>query len=124
MHSYKAIFLILGFIFFINALIMNGVSIIAGKFPDALMAIALTIMCFCLAYLTPHFAVKDERAQKIRERAVYMSYFWGIGFAIILMIIFNPVSAIDLAAFHVLSLFMALYISTVFLTMVYYAKRY
>lgn len=102
----------------INALLINGAYISSGKFPEALMVVAMTIMAFCLAYLAPHFAAKDERAQKIRERAVYISYFWGIGFAVILMVIFNPTSNIQLASFQVLSLFMTLYISTVFLNMV------
>lgn len=124
MKNTRAIFLILGFIMLVNALIMNGAYIFSGKFPEALMAVALTVMSFCLAYLAPQFAAKDERAQRIRERAVYISYFWGIGFAMILMIIFNPTSSITLEAFHVLTLFMALYISTVFLNMVYYAKKY
>ncbi|MEK4229551.1 hypothetical protein [Solibacillus sp. FSL H8-0538] len=124
MKNKRAIFLFLGFTMLVNALLVNGAYIFSGKFPESLMAVALTIMAFCLAYLTPHFATKDERAQKIRERAIYISYFWGIGFAVILMMIFNPITSINLAAFHVLSLFMALYTSTVFLNMVYYAKKY
>ena len=124
MKNYRAIYLLLGFIMLINALLINSAYIFSGKFPEGLMTVALTIMAFCLAYLAPHFSAKDERAQKIRERAVYISYFWGIGFAVILMSIFNPTSSLNLAAFHVLSLFMTLYISTVFLNMVYYAKKY
>lgn len=124
MKNNRVIFLILGFIMLINALLINGAYIFSGKFPEALMAVAVAVMAFCLAYLAPHFAAKDERAQKIRERAVYISYFWGLGFAMILLIIFNPVSPLNLAAFQVLTLFMALYISTVFLNMVYYAKKY
>ena len=124
MKNNRAIFLIFGFIMLVNALVINGAYIFSGKFPEALMTVALTIMAFCLAYLAPHFAAKDEREQKIRERAIYISYFWGIGFAVILMIIFNPTSPLNLEAFQVLSLFMTLYISTVFLNMVYYAKKY
>ena len=124
MKNNRGMFLIIGFIMLISALVINGASIFSGKFPSDLMAVALTIMSFCLAYLAPHFAEKDERAQKIRERAVYISYFWGIGFAIILMIIFNPTSPLNLEAFQVLSLFMSFYISTVFLNMVYYTKKY
>ena len=124
MKNNRVIFLILGFIMLINALLINGAYISSGKFPEALMTVALAIMAFCLAYLAPHFAEKDERAQKIRERAIYIGYFWGIGFAVILMIIFNPTSPLNLEAFQVLSLFMSLYISTVFLNMVYYAKKY
>ena len=124
MENNRVIFLILGFIMLVNTLPINGAYIFSGKFPEALMTVAVTIMTFCLAYLTPHFSAKDERAQKIRERAVYISYFWGIGLAMILMFIFNPTSSLNLGAFQVLSLFMALYISTVFLNMVYYARKF
>ena len=124
MKNNRGMFLGLGFIMLASALVINSAYISSGKFPEALMTVALTIMAFCLAYLAPHFAEKDERAQKIRERAIHISYFWGIGFAVILMIIFNPTSPLNLAAFQVLSLFMALYISTVFLNMVYYDKKY
>lgn len=124
MKNNRIIFCIIGFIMLINAVIMNGAYLLAGKFPEGLMIVALTIMSFCLAYLTPHFAAKDERAQKIRERAVYMSYFWGVGFAIVLMVLFNPTSSLHVTEFQLLSLFMAFYISVVFLNMVYYAKKY
>lgn len=80
MKNTRAILLILGFIMLINALIINSAYILSGKFPEGLMAVALTVMSFCLAYLAPQFAAKDERAQRIRERAVYTSYFWGIDF--------------------------------------------
>ena len=124
MKNNRGIFIGFGFIMLASALVINDAYISSGKFPEALMTVAVAIMAFCLAYLAPHFAEKDERAQKIRERAIYISYFWGIGFAVILMIIFNPTSPLNLAAFQVLSLFMSLYISTVFLNMVYYAKKY
>lgn len=124
MKNNRIIFCIVGFIMLINAVMMNGAYLLAGKFPEGLMIVALTIMSFCLAYLTPHFAAKDERAQKIRERAVYMSYFWGVGFAIVLMVLFNPTSSLHVTEFQLLSLFMAFYISVVFLNMVYYAKKY
>lgn len=124
MKNNRIIFCIIGFIMLINAVIMNGAYLLAGKFPEGLMIVALTIMSFCLAYLTPHFAAKDERAQKIRERAVYMSYFWGVGFAIVLMVLFNPTSSLHVTEFQLLSLFMSFYISVVFLNMVYYAKKY
>lgn len=123
--KYKGIlFLTLGIVFSLYALLVNGASIAVGEFPQMPMLFALAIMSFCLAYLTPHFAAKDERAQLIRQRAIYISYFWGVSFALMLMIAFNPTSPLTMTAFQVLSLFMALYISAVFLNMVYYAKKY
>lgn len=124
MKGNRITFTVLGIIMLVNAILFNGADIYIGKFPDDLMIIALSIMCFCLAYLTPHFAAKDERAQKIRERAVYMSYFWVMGFSIILMFVFNPISNINIASYEVVSLLISLFISIVFLNMVYYAKKY
>lgn len=124
MGSNKAFYLIFGTFMFICALLVNGAYLSQGKFPEGLMLFAMSILGFCLAYLVPHFAAKDERAQKIRERAVYISYFWGLSFAILLMIVVNPSFGKTLAAFHVLTLFMTFYISTVFLNMVYYARKY
>lgn len=120
----RLFFLFIGIFMLLVGIFINGSYMFSGKFPDALMVIALSIMAFSLAYLEPHFAAKDERAQKIRERAIYVSYFWGMSFAILLMMIFNPISPLNLSAFQVLSLFIALYISVVFLNMVYYAKKY
>ncbi|MFP7357242.1 hypothetical protein SFB93_00440 [Kurthia gibsonii] len=117
MKNKQLVFYILGTILFIYALVLNLPLILDFEFPNAIMA-------FCLAYLTPHFAEKDERAQKIRERAIYMSYFWGMGFLLVLLIVFNPLSTFELAAFQLLSLFIALYLSIVFLNMVYYARKY
>lgn len=80
MKNRRTIFLIFGFIMLFNAIFINGAYIVSGKFPEGLLAFAFTIMTFCLAYLAPHLAEKDERAQRIRERAIYSSYFWGNGF--------------------------------------------
>lgn len=120
----RSFFLFIGVFMFLIGIFINGTYIFSRKFPEALLVVALSIMVFCLAHLEPHFAAKDERAQKIRERALYISYFWGMSFAIVLMMIFNPISPLNLSAFQVLSLFLALYISVVFLNMVYYSKRY
>ncbi|MGE7624799.1 hypothetical protein ACQKMD_17625 [Viridibacillus sp. NPDC096237] len=124
MKETKMGFIIMGFIFGVMALFINGVSISVNKFPSSLMLIAICIMCFCLAYLAPHLTVKDERAQKIRERSIYVNYFILIAVVVILMIVFNPVSSLHIDAYSLLTIMMTIYISSVFLTMVYYAKKY
>jgi hypothetical protein len=125
MRKNKFIFLLLGVIMFLNALVVNWVYISSGKFPEGLMLIAMTIMSFSLAYLSDHFAAKDERAQKIRERGVYVSYFWMLGIISVLLIIVNPyLSIINISAYHLLTTLLSLYIAVVFLNMVYYARKY
>lgn len=125
MKNSKLIFLILGVIMFLNTLVVNWAYISSGKFPEGLMLIAITIMSFCLAYLSDHFAAKDERAQKIRERGIYVSYFWMLGIIFVLLLFINPyLGLINISAYHLLTLIVSLYIAVVFLNMVYYARKY
>ncbi|OAT83740.1 hypothetical protein A6P54_00070 [Bacillus sp. MKU004] len=125
MKNNKPIFLVLGVIMLLNACLVNGAYISSGKFPEGIMTVALAIMSFSMAYLSDHFAAKDERAQKIRERGVFVSYFWMLGFIILLMAFVNPyVGPLQLSAYHLLLLIASLYISVVFLNMVYYARKY
>ncbi|MFF3100150.1 permease [Viridibacillus arvi] len=124
MKQTKIGYIILGCIFGVLALFMNGVSISVNKFPSSLMLIAICIMCFCLSYLVQHLTAKDERAKKIRERSIYVNYFILIAVVLLLMIVFNPISNLHIEAYNLLSIMMTVYISSVFLTMVYYAKKY
>jgi MFS family permease len=125
MKNNKTVFMVLGVIMLMNACLVNGAYISSGKFPESIMSVALTVMSFCMAYLSDHFAAKDERAQKIRERGVFVSYFWMIGIIIIMMALVNPyVGPLHITAYHLLLLIAALYISIVFLNMVYYARKY
>lgn len=125
MKNGKLVYTILGVIMLLNALLVNWAFISSGKFPEGLMLIALTIMSFCLAFLSEHFAAKDERAQKIRERGVYMSYFWMLGIIFVLLLVINPyLDVINISAYHLLTLIVSLYISVVFLNFVYYARKY
>ena len=125
MRNGKLVYFILGVIMLLNAILVNWAYISTGKFPEGLMLIALTIMSFCLAFLSDHFAAKDERAQKIRERGVYMSYFWMLGIIFVLLLIINPyLEVINISAYHLLTLIASLYISIVFLNFVYFARKY
>jgi len=82
-------------------------------------------MCFCLGYLSGPFAAKDERAQKIRERGVYISYFLMVGMIFILLLCINPyLGFFTISAYHLLTLIGSLYIAVVFLNMTYYAWKY
>lgn len=125
MRKNKLIFLFLGVIMFLNAMVVNWVYISTGKFPEGLMLIAISIMSFSLAYLSDHFAAKDERAQKIRERGIYMSYFWMLGIISVSLIFVNPyLNIINISAYHLLTTLLSLYITVVFLNMVYYTRKY
>ena len=124
MKNYRALYLITGTLTLISSAITLQAHISTRTFPESIMTVGITIMMFCLAYLAPHFAEKDERAQKIRERGVFVSYFWGMGFALLLILILGPLSSIQLSGYHAILLYVTFYMSIVFLNMVYYAKKY
>lgn len=125
MRKYQIIFLILGILMFLNTVLFNISYIEAGKFPEGIIFVGITIMSFCLAYVSEHLIGKDERAKKIRERSIYISYFWILIFSVILLALVNPyINIIELSSYHLLLVFITFYISIVFLSMVFYAKKF
>lgn len=80
-------------------------------------------MAFCLAYLYPQFKENDERSKKIRERGMFISYFFILGYMIILMALFQ-FEIINLNGYQTVSVLTALTISTVFSSFVVLSKRY
>ncbi|MFF5995626.1 hypothetical protein AAGS61_12885 [Lysinibacillus sp. KU-BSD001] len=120
----RSLCIIMGFFFLIVGGLINWAHISQGKFPESLMIIGIAIMCFCLAYLDSHFKAKDERAQKIRERGIYISYFWLLAIMLILLILVNPYfNIISISAYHLLLIVMTCYISIVFINLAYYAWK-
>lgn len=123
MKNIKLLMAFLGIILMITSLIINGIQISLGSFPDDLFLFSAAIVALSVAYLTDHFSAKDERATKIRERAIYISYFWMLGFILILLTIVNPeLSLISITAYQATSLLLNLYVCTVFIIMSYYAR--
>lgn len=110
---------------FLNTVLFNISYIEAGKFPEGIIFLGITIMSLCLAYVNEHLIGKDERAKKIRERSIYISYFWILILSVILLVLVNPyTNIINLSSYHLLLLFITFYISVVFLSMVFYSKKF
>ncbi|WP_026691074.1 hypothetical protein [Alteribacter aurantiacus] len=83
---------------------------------------SISVMAFCLAYLYPEFKENDERSRRIKEKGMFASYFFIIGYMVILMILFQ-VGLLHFNGYQAVSLVAALTIMTVFLSFVYYARR-
>lgn len=108
-----------------NTVLFNISYIEAGKFPEGIILVGITIMSFCLAYVVEHLIEKDERAKKIRERSIYISYFWILILGLILLGLVNPyINILVLSSYHLLLLLITFYISIVFLSMIFYAKKF
>ncbi|MED4533047.1 hypothetical protein ABET51_16525 [Metabacillus fastidiosus] len=118
-------FLFLGIIQLITALSIGSTAISMHVFPKGheLLLLAVAIMSFCLAYLSPQFQQNDERIKKIKEKGMFYSYFFIIGYMFILMIIVQG-NETFFNAYQVICILASLTIMTVFLSFVILAKRY
>ncbi|WP_026675614.1 hypothetical protein [Alkalihalobacterium bogoriense] len=121
----RRFFLICGFLFLFYSLLMGFASISTGSFFAGyeLVFLSSTVMAFCLAYLYPQFKENDERSKKIRERGMFISYFFILGYMIILMALFQ-FEIINLNGYQTVSVLTALTICTVFSSFVILSKRY
>lgn len=115
---YACIFLIMAFFFLI--VFMNT----QGEFRGfEILLFSQCIMCASLAYLYPQFKKKDERVTHIKQKGMSVSYFFFIGYAIIFMVLLET-NLLTISAYQLLSLLTALMISTVFLSFVFFARKY
>ncbi|MDQ0208852.1 permease [Alkalicoccobacillus murimartini] len=87
------------------------------------MWIAIGIVSAVQGYLVPEFEVNDERMKLIKQKAMFCSYFFIISYSIIFMILLIT-DTIFLTAIQLLGIFTSLIISTVFLLLVFFSKRY
>ncbi|MFP7300579.1 hypothetical protein [Neobacillus niacini] len=122
--SGRRFFLISGFIILINSLLIGFASISTGKFfvGHELVFLGTTILSFCLSYLYPQFKENDERSKRIRERGMFFSYFFILGYMAILMSLFQ-FEIIDLNGYQTVSLLITLTIITVFTSFIVLSKR-
>lgn len=118
-------FLIFGFMFLTYSLLISFATISTGNFyvGHEAVFIGTTIMCFCLSYLYPQFKENDERTKRIKERGMFFSYFFILGYMLILMTLFQ-FEGFMLDGYQTVSLLAALSISTVFVSFVVLSKRY
>ena len=121
----RRFFFISGIIFLIYCFLIGFASISTGKFfvGHELVLLGTTVMCFCLSYLYPQFKENDERTKRIRERGMFYSYFFILGYMVILMPLFQ-LGIIDLNGYQTVSLLATLTIITVFSSFVVLSRRY
>jgi hypothetical protein len=117
-------FYICGGLFLIMTLFMAFVGIAAGEsiVPQTWTLLSLTVMSFSMGYLYPQFKQKDERMKLIRQKGLFYAYFALIVYFLIFFLLIG-LKIIDISALELLQILSGLIISTVFLSMVYVAKR-
>ncbi|SDK18691.1 hypothetical protein [Sediminibacillus albus] len=117
-------FIIFGVLFLIFGILFTAASITKGVFPMGhdIIQFAVSVMAFCNAYLYPHFREKDERAKRIREKGMFVSYFFILGYMLVLMALFQ-FNLLTLDGYQTVSVMAALTMTTVFVSFVVFARR-
>ncbi|WP_226668971.1 hypothetical protein [Metabacillus litoralis] len=121
----RRFFLFSGLLFLFYSLLLSFASISTGSFFIGYEFVFLgsTVMCFCLSYLYPQFKENDERSKRIRERGMFVSYFFILGYMVVLMPLLY-FEIIQLSGYQTVSLLATLMIITVFSSFVVLSKRY
>ncbi|WP_018934146.1 hypothetical protein [Gracilibacillus lacisalsi] len=121
----RKLFVIFGVMFLLMSALFNWATISTGVFPAGhdLMLIAMTVMCFCNAYLAPQFIQNDERTKRIKERSMFYSYFINLGYMAIFLTLLQ-FNLLAITAYQTVAILAALTIMTVFISMVVLSKRY
>ncbi|MFJ7932636.1 hypothetical protein [Peribacillus sp. NPDC096448] len=123
--SAQRLYIFLGLIFLANTALLVTVSISGGgslKGYEFVM-FGISIMAFCNAYIYPQFKDNDERSKRIKEKGMFFSYFFILGYSIIIMGLFQ-FKVIHIDGYQTICLVASLIIMTVFLSFVVLSKRY
>lgn len=117
-------FIVFGFLFLAFSIITSIAAISGGIFPigHELVLFGVSVMAFCNAYLFPQFKENDERSKRIREKGMFVSYFFILGYMIILMGLFQ-FNVITLSGYQTVSVLGALTMMTVFISFVVFSRR-
>ncbi|MFD2640002.1 hypothetical protein [Piscibacillus salipiscarius] len=121
----RKMYIFLGVVIALMTTIINIATITTGTFPAGhdVILIAMTIMVFCNAYLAPQFIQNDERTKRIKERGMFLSYFFISGYMLLMMTLLN-LGLITISASQAVTILAGLTISTVFLSFVILSFRY
>ncbi|WP_211656141.1 permease [Planococcus alpniumensis] len=90
---------------------------------EAYTLLSFAVMSFPLSYLSPQFSQKDERIRMIREKAMFIS---SLAFLVYSFVLTSALgfNLIHLSAIEAINILIALMISTIFISMVFFARKY
>lgn len=121
----QIVFWIVGFLLLLSSVLISIVSLTFGKFPAGheIMLFGLSIVSLCNAYLYPQFKANDERSKRIREKGMFVSYFFIMGYILVLMLLFE-FNVLLLNGYQTVCVLATLIMITVFSSFVVLSKRY
>lgn len=123
--SAQRLYIFFGLFFLATTALLVTASISEGGFikGSEFVMFGISIMAFCNAYIYPQFKENDERSKRIKEKGMFFSYFFILGYSIILMGLFQ-FKVIHLDGYQTICLVASLIIMTSFLSFVVLSKRY
>ncbi|MDQ0257980.1 uncharacterized membrane protein YobD (UPF0266 family) [Evansella vedderi] len=124
MEGFGKIFFIGGIMFSCMFGFLIFVSIMTNSAPQYsfYIILAMAVMSFCLSYLYPQFRENKERAKRIKEKGMFISFFFIFGYMLIFMVLFQ-FNILDLDGYETISILVPLTIITVWISFVVYSKR-
>ncbi|MYL36180.1 permease [Halobacillus litoralis] len=85
--------------------------------------LSLSVLAFCMSYLYPQFKQKDERMKAIRQKAVAYAFTAVIGYLLIFSLL-AELNVLTMDVTDILLLITALSMTTLFLLLVFLARKY
>lgn len=95
----------------------------SAPLSETYIILSMSVMAFCLSYLYPQFAQKDERMQLIRQKGMFFSFLAFLFYSVALNSLLE-FDIVQLTASEAITILTALMISTLFTSWVFLARRY
>ncbi|MBN8235361.1 permease [Halobacillus kuroshimensis] len=125
MDHYPRTFIVLGSLLGVMGLSVLIIGLLADGSVQghSFSMLSLSVLAFCMSYLYPQFKQKDERMKSIRQKAVSYAFTSGIGYMLIFSLL-AELNVLKMDVSSVLSLIIALSMTTLFLLLVFLARKY
>jgi len=116
-------YLFLGILMVPLSIYINYPYIIQLIFPEGIMTLFLGTSSLMMAYLSPHLFPRDERSKDIIGKSMSINYFVLFGTMTLLILLTGSFGPFVLTATQVLIILFCIMITTIPLTMIFYANR-
>lgn len=116
-------YLFLGILMVPLSIYINYPYIIQLTFPEGIMTLFLGTSSLMMAYLSPHLFPRDERSKDIIGKSMSINYFVLFGTMTLLILLTGSFGPLVLTASQVLIILFCIMITTIPLTMIFYANR-
>lgn len=116
-------YLFLGVLMVPLGIYINYNDIIQRTFPEGMMTLFLGTSSLMMAYLSTHLFPRDERSKEIIGKSMTVNYFVLFGSILALFLLTGSLGPLNLTSSQVLIVLTCTMITTIPLTMIYFARR-